>query len=79
MTLKHFPQILTGEEEATAASVGLINCGSCVSSFQGRSLAAAFVCHSPSDRRWCDILDFVPAGSGSSSLTLEVFKDVSHL
>ena len=47
---------------------------------QGRSSSASFFSRlSPLGDRWCDVLDFVPAGSVSSSSTLQVFREASHL
>ena len=43
-----------------------------------RALAAPSHASSPGDR-WCDVLGFVPVGSVSSSSTLQIFRDVSHL
>ena len=34
---------------------------------------------SPPGARWCDVLGFVPAGSVSSSSTLLIFQNASHL
>ena len=34
---------------------------------------------SPPGDRWCDVLGFVPVGSISSSSTLRIFRDASHL
>lgn len=38
-----------------------------------------FVCLSPLGSGWCDALGFVPAGSVSSSCTLQIFWDTSYL
>ena len=38
-----------------------------------------FLCLSPPGSQWCDVLGFVPAGSVSSSSTLQIFWDASHL
>ena len=34
---------------------------------------------SPPGNRWCNVLGFVPVGSVSSSSTLQIFRDASHL
>ena len=47
-----------------------------LSSCQGRSSSASTFHES---FRWCDVLGFVPAGSVSSSSTLQIFREVSHL
>ena len=42
-------------------------------------LFKVFPCLSPPGHQWCDVLGFVPACSVSSSLTLQIFQDASHL
>ena len=37
------------------------------------------LCLSPPGDQWCDVHGFVPASSVSSSLTLQIFWDTSHL
>ena len=48
-------------------------------SFQGRSSSASSFQASPPGDRWCDVLGFVPTGSVSSSSTLKIFQEASHL
>ena len=38
-----------------------------------------FPCLSPPGDRWCDVLGFVPTGSVSSSSTLQILWEASHL
>ena len=38
-----------------------------------------FLCLSPLDVPWCEVLCFVPADNVSSSSKLQIFKDASHL
>ena len=46
--------------------------------FKDDSRARSFSMPLSSRRSWCDILGFVPAGSVSSSATLEACQDASH-
>ena len=43
------------------------------------ALQSLFPCLSPPCDRWCGVLGFVPTGSVSSSSTLQIFQDASHL
>ena len=38
-----------------------------------------FLCLSPPDNRWCDVIGFVPTGSVSNSSTLQISRDASFL
>ena len=47
--------------------------------FKEDRLAFLFPRLSPPDDRWCDVLGFVPVGSVSSLLTLQIFREGSRL